>query len=81
MLFSDVDVLGVATEGDGVRFNRIYEWLADNSTWVYKYVINIAVALSVTAFTSGAHSITSVRFTLSERKIDGELIKEIDNNE
>ena len=49
MLFSDVDTLGIANEGDGVRFDRIYEWLADQSTWIYKYVINICVALSVTA--------------------------------
>ncbi len=71
MLFSDVDTLGIANEGDGVRFDRIYEWLSDQSTWVYKYVINICVALSVTAFTSGNHEITSVKFTLTEHLIDG----------
>lgn len=79
MLFSDVDTLGIANEGDGVRFDRIYEWLADQSTWVYKYVINICVALSVTAFTSGNHEITSVRFTLSEHLSDGTQVTEIDS--
>ncbi len=79
MLFSDVDTLGIANEGDGVRFDRIYEWLSDQSTWVYKYVINICVALSVTAFTSGNHEITSVRFTLTEHLIDGTQVNQIDS--
>jgi len=81
MVFSDVDTLGIANEGDGIRFDRIYEWLADMSTWVYKYVINMAVGLSVTAFTSGNHSIDSVIFTLSERRDDGSLVKQIDSQQ
>ena len=79
MLFSDVDTLGIANLGDGIRFSRIYEWLADQSTWVYKYVINMAVALSVTAFTSGNHEITSVTFTLTEHLIDGTEVKGIES--
>lgn len=78
MIFSDVDTIGILNEGDGVRFSRIYEWLSDQSTWVYKYVINVCVALSVTAFTSGNHSIDSVEFTLTERNLDGTLSKEVD---
>ena len=69
-VLSNVDTLGVANEGDGVRFDRTYEWLSDMSAWVYKFVVNMAVALEITAFTSGAHSIDAVVITVTERRND-----------
>ncbi len=78
-LISDIDTLGIAHEGDGIRFNRTYEYLSDQSAWVYKLAINVCAALDVTAFTSGAHSVDSVRFIVTERRIDGTLVKDIED--
>ncbi len=76
-LISDIDTLGIAHEGDGVRFSRRYEWLSDMSAWVYKFDLIFCVALDVTAFTSGAHSIDSVTVTITERTIDGAIVSTI----
>ncbi len=78
-LISDIDTLGIAHEGDGIRFNRTYEYLSDQSAWVYKLSITLAAALDVTAYTSGAHSVDSVQFILTERRIDGTLVKDIED--
>ena len=66
-------------EGDGVRFDRTYEWLSDQSTWIYRLAINICAALDVTAFTSGNHSVDSVRFVVTEVRSDGSLVHEIED--
>ncbi len=76
-LVSDVDTLGIAHEGDGVRFSRRYEWLSDMSAFVYKFDLVFCVALDVTAFTSGAHSVDSVTVTITERTVDGNVVQEI----
>lgn len=73
-LVSDIDTLGIANEGDGVQFRRIYELVIDVAAIIYKFSINMAVALAVTAFTSGNHNIDSVQFILTERRIDGSVI-------
>ena len=75
--FSNLDVLGIMNEGDGVRFNRTYEWLSDMSAWVYKFNITFCLALAVTAFTSGAHSVDSVQFIITERTQSGTLVQQI----
>ncbi len=74
-IISDVDSVGVLNEGDGVAFDHEYNWLSDMSAWVYKYNITMAVGLEVTAWTSGAHSVDSVRIILTERLPDGTLVK------
>lgn len=76
-LISDIDTLGIANEGDGVRFSRTYEWLTDMSAFVYKFSITMCVALDVTAYTSGAHSVDQVRLIITERDKAGNLIKTI----
>ncbi len=74
-IISDADSLGILNEGDGVAFDHTYNWLSDMSAWVYKYNITMAVGLDVTAWTSGAHSVDSVRIILTERLPDGTLLK------
>ena len=69
----------MVNEGDGIRFDRTYEYLSDQSAWVYKLAINVCAVLDVTAFTSGAHSVDSIRFILTERRIDGTLVKEVED--
>ena len=78
-LISDVDTLGLAHEGDGVRFNRTYEWLSDMSAWVYKFNITMCIALAVTAWTSGDHSVDTIQYIITERTQSGDLVKEIAN--
>ena len=76
-LFSDVDTLGMLNEGDGVAFSRSYQWLSDMSAWVYKFDVFMAVGLNVTAFTSGNHSVDSVRLVITELDKAGNQIKQI----
>ena len=76
-VISDTVGLGNLHEGDGVAFNHTYNWLTDVSAWVYKYNITMAVALDVTAWTSGDHSLDSVRIILTERLPDGTLLQNI----
>mgnify|MGYP003645416458 FL=1 len=65
-LVSDIDTLGILNEGDGVRYSRTFDFLTDMSAWCYKFNLTFAVALDVTAYTSGAHSVDSVKVTFSE---------------
>ena len=65
--------------GDGIRYSRRFEHTMDLTAWVYKIDITICVALAVTAFTSGNHSIDSVRFIISEVDPDGTEISTIDD--
>ncbi len=76
-IISDADTLSVLNKGDGVAFDHEYNWLSDMSAWVYKYNITMAVALELTAWTSGDHSVDSVRIILTERLQDGTLVKTI----
>jgi len=65
-LVSDIDTLGILNEGDGVRYHRTFDFLTDMSAWCYKFNLTFAVGLDVTAYTSGAHSVDSVKVTFSE---------------
>ena len=65
-LVSDFDTLGILNEGDGIRYDRTFDFLTDMSAWTYKFNLTFAVGLSVTAYTSGAHSVDSVKVTFSE---------------
>ena len=76
-LGNDVDTLQILNEGDGVRFDRTYEWLSDMSAWVYKFSLEFCVALAVTAFTSGNHNLDSIRVIITERDAAGNLVNEI----
>ena len=76
-IISNVDTLGIAHQGDGTRFDRTYEWLTDMSAWVYKFDITICVALAVTDWTSGDHSIDVVRFRISEVDQSGTPVQDI----
>jgi hypothetical protein len=65
-LVSDIDTLGILNEGDGTRYSRTFDFLTDMSAWSYKFNLTFAVALSVTAYTSGNHSVDSVKVTFLE---------------
>ena len=76
-IISDIDSLGILNGGDGIAFDHTYNWLSDMSAFVYKFNLTLAVALSVTAWTSGDHSVDSVRIRITERLQDGTLVKPI----
>ena len=78
-LVSDIDALGVMNQGDGVAFDQTYEWLSDMSAFVYKFNITLCVALEVTAYTSGNHSVDSVQVIIKETLADGTLVSQIAN--
>jgi hypothetical protein len=76
-LVSDIDSLGIMNEGDGVAFDQTYEWLTDMSAFVYKFNITFCLALSVTAYSSGNHSVDSARVIVKEILADGTLVKTV----
>ena len=78
-LVSDIDSLGIMHQGDGVAFDQTYEWLSDMSAFVYKFNITLCVALSVTAYTSGNHSVDDVQVIIKETTQSGQVIREIAN--
>ena len=78
-LVSDIDSLGIMHEGDGVAFDQTYEWLSDMSAFVYKFNITLCVALSVTAYTGGNHSIDSVNVIIKETLQDGTVLRTLAN--
>ena len=65
-LVSDIDTLGILNQGDGIRYDRTFDFLTDMSAWCYKFNLTFAVGLSLTAYTSGNHSVDSVKVTFSE---------------
>ena len=65
-LVSDIDTLGILNEGDGIRYNRSFDFLTDMSAFTYKFNLTFAVGLSVTSYGSGAHSVDSVKVTFLE---------------
>jgi antitoxin component of RelBE/YafQ-DinJ toxin-antitoxin module len=78
-LVSDIDALGVMNQGDGVAFDQTYTWLSDMSAFVYKFNITLCVALEVTAYTSGDHSVDSAQVIIRETLADGTVVREIAN--
>ena len=78
-LVSDIDSLGIMHEGDGVAFDQTYEWLSDMSAFVYKFNLTLCVALDVTAYSSGNHSVDSVNVIIKETLADGTVVSEIAN--
>ena len=78
-LVSDIDALGVMNQGDGVAFDQTYTWLSDMSAFVYKFNITLCVALSITAYTSGNHSVDSVQIIIKETTQSGQVIRQLAN--
>jgi len=78
-LVSDVDSLGIMTQGDGVAFDQTYTWLSDMSAFVYKFNITLCVALDVTAYSSGDHSVDSVNVIIKETLADDTVVRTIAN--
>lgn len=76
-LVSDIDSLGILHEGDGTRFTRQYDFLTDMSAFCYKFNLTFAVALDVTAYTSGNHSIDSVTVNFYELLPDKTQLRQI----
>ena len=65
------------TQGDGVAFDQTYTWLSDMSAFVYKFNITLCVALDVTAYTSGDHSVDSVNVIIKETLADDTVVRTI----
>ena len=78
-LVSDIDTLGIMHQGDGVAFDQTYTWLSDMSAFVYKFNLTLCVALDVTAYTSGDHSVDSVQVIIKETLADGTVVAQIAN--
>ena len=78
-LVSDIDSLGIMNEGDGTAFDQTYTWLSDMSAFVYKFNLTLCVALSVTAYTGGNHSIDSVQVIIKQTLGDGTVVSQIAN--
>lgn len=76
-LVSDIDTLGIMNEGDGVAFDETWVWLTDMSAFVYKFNLTFAIALAVTAYTSGNHAVTSARVIIKELLPDDSEVRTI----
>ena len=66
LVLSDVDVIGIAHEGNNTAFDRVYSFEPDMTAFVYKASIKAAFGLNVSAYTSGNFDITGVRFIVSQ---------------
>ena len=76
-LVSDIDALGIMHQGDGVAFDQTYTWLSDMSAFVYKFNITLCVALDVSSYTSGDHSVDSVNVIIKETLADDTVLRTI----
>jgi len=74
---SDIDVLGIMNEGDGTAFDETFIWLTDMSAFTYKFNLTFAIGLTVTAYTSGNHAVTSVRVIIKELLPDESEVRTI----
>ena len=66
LIGSDIDVFGIAHEGDDTAFNRIYVFEPDMTAMIYKASVKMAFALNVSALTNGSCDIASVSFIISQ---------------
>ena len=80
-VITSANIFQLLHKGDGVAFDHTWNWLSDMSAWVYKYNLTVAVALAVTAWTSGDHSVDSVRMIMTERLPDGTLVQTLVDQE
>ena len=65
---SDSDEMEMVTAGDNADFDKTWTWLPDMSGNLYKYTLNFAVGMNVSAYTSGNFKISSVQFIVKQQK-------------
>ena len=71
VITTDSDTMAIAHEGDDTAFDRIYTWRPDMTAWVYKTAFVMAVALRVSAYTTGSFRIDSITINATEELPDG----------
>jgi len=69
---SDSDEMALVHAGDDSDFDKTWTWLPDMAGSLYKYTLNFAVAMNVSAYTSGNFKISSVQFIVKQQKGDYE---------
>ena len=67
---SDSDEMELVTAGDDTDFDKTWTWLPDMAGSLYKYTLSFAVAMNVSAYTSGNFKISSVQFIVKQTKGD-----------
>ena len=65
---SDSDEMALVHAGDDTDFDKTWTWLPDMAGSLYKYTLNFAVAMNVSAHTSGNFKISSVQFIVKQEK-------------
>ena len=65
---SDSDEMELVHAGNDTDFDKTFSWQPDMSGQLYKYTLNFAVAMNVSAYTSGNFKISSVQFVVKQVK-------------
>lgn len=67
-VISNVDAVGLASEGNNTIFSRIYTWIPDRNMRVSKVSINLAASLNISTYSSGTFNVGNLRVITSQRE-------------
>jgi len=73
-VFSDNDTGILVHEGDNTTFSQTYSFSVDMTAEIYLLSLNVAMALNVSAYTSGNYNIGNLIFTIKERDDPQKLV-------
>ena len=68
IVVTDSDEMEMVTAGDDTDFDKTFVWVPDMSANLYKFTANFAVAMNVSAYTSGNFKISSVQLIVTQTK-------------
>ena len=68
LVITDSDEMELIHSGDDTDFDKTWIWIPDMSANLYKFTANFAVAMNVSAYTSGNFKISSVQIIVTQTK-------------
>jgi len=68
LVVTDSDEMELVHAGDDADFDKTWVWVPDMSASLYKFTANFAVAMNVSAYTSGNFKISSVQVIVTQTK-------------
>lgn len=68
LVITDSDEMELIHSGDDADFDKTWVWIPDMAANLYKFTANFAVAMNVSAYTSGNFKISSVQVIVTQTK-------------
>jgi len=65
---SDSDEMALVHAGDDTDFDKTFVWVPDMEANLYKFTANFAIAMNVSAYTSGNFKISSLQIIVTQTK-------------